>query len=84
MIKVVKEIIEKDFANFENPYKVTQFIRGELYFYIDSLISLFTATNAEDIPAIFEFMQEVFKLILKWMEIFPNYLQSFNECQQHP
>ena len=80
MLKLVKETIEKDFTNFESPYTLTQFIRGELYFYIDSLISLFTSTNSEDIPAIFEFMTEVFKLILKWMEIFPNYLKSFNEC----
>jgi hypothetical protein len=79
-MKIVKEIIDKDFTNFETATKVTQFIRGELYFYIDSLISLFTSTNSEDIPAIFDFMQEVFKLILKWMEIFPNYLKSFNEC----
>jgi hypothetical protein len=29
-------------------------------------------------------MQEVFKLILKWMEIFSNYLKNFVEAQQQP
>ena len=48
----VKEIIQSDFRCFDSPHKFTQFIRGELYFYIDSLISLFNSTTAEDLPAI--------------------------------
>jgi hypothetical protein len=61
-----------------------QFIRGELYFYVDSLISLVAPTSFEDLPGIFEFMQNIFRLIFKWMEVFPNYLKSFYESQQHP
>lgn len=84
MQKQVQETIEQEFRNFSSPHKLTQYIRGELYFYVDSLISLFNQTTSEDLPAIFEFMQDVFKLIFKWMEIFPNYLKSFYESLQHP
>jgi len=51
---------------------------------VDSLISIFNQTTADDLPSIFEFIQEVFKLIIKWMEIFPKYIQQFNEGQQQP
>jgi hypothetical protein len=29
-------------------------------------------------------MLDVFRLIFKWIEIFPNYLKSFNEGLAHP
>ena len=40
--------------------------------------------NTEELPMIFMFMQEVFKLIFKWMEIFPQYLLSYQESIQNP
>jgi hypothetical protein len=66
----VQDIIKNDFKAFETPNQLTQFIRGELYFYVDSLIS-FQNTSTEDLSAVFEFMTEIFKLLFKWMEIFP-------------
>jgi hypothetical protein len=51
---------------------------------VDSLISLFSQTTSEDLPAIFEFIQEVFKMIIKWMEVFPKYVANFNESQLYP
>ena len=40
--------------------------------------------SSEELPMIFMFMQDVFKLIFKWMEIFPQYLQSYHESIHHP
>lgn len=78
-------MINTDFRKFEgNAVGLTQFVRGQLYFHIDSLISLFSSTTSEDIPAIFEFMKDVFNMIFKWMEIFPKYVKSFYESIQHP
>jgi len=68
---------------FPSAYKLTQFLRGELYFYVDSLISIFTSTTPEDLPGIFDFVKEVFSMIMKWMEIFPQYLNAFNASQQN-
>ena len=39
--------------------------------------------SAEEVPMIFMFMQDVFKLILKWMYIFPSYLPSYQEALHH-
>jgi hypothetical protein len=82
MLKQIQELINQEFRGIHDTgYKLTQFIRGELYFQVDSLISLFANTTTEDLPAIFDFIQEIFKMIIKWMEIFPKYLASFNESQ---
>lgn len=84
MQQKVQDTIKEEFKNLESPIKVTQFIRGELYFYVDSLISMISSTSQDDLPVIFDFMQDVFKLIFKWMEIFPKYLSSYQEALHHP
>jgi hypothetical protein len=80
----IKEVIQSKFTCFESANACTQFIRGELYIFVDSILSLYTNITSNDLPAIVEFMQLVFELILAWMEIFPLYYQSFKECEQHP
>lgn len=77
MKEEIAETIDKGFRNFESPMHLTQFIRGHLYFYVDSLISLTQVSSEQDLPSIFEFMTQVFRLILKWIEIFPSVLKSF-------
>lgn len=82
----VRDIISSDFkpSFFERPRDITQFIRGELFFYVDSLMSLFTSSSQEEVKPIFEFITgELFALVFKWMEIFPHYLASFNEGLHH-
>jgi hypothetical protein len=86
MQQKVQEIIKAEFKGvFEKPRDLTQFIRGEFYFYVDSLMSLFQNSSPEEVPAIFEFLtKDVFALIFKWLEIFPEYLSSFYESLHHP
>jgi len=36
----VNEIIQSDFRCFNSAYECTQFLRGELFFYVDSLLTL--------------------------------------------
>jgi len=40
MEKRVQEVIDSHFMGFQSAFDCTQFIRGELYFYIDSLLTL--------------------------------------------
>lgn len=40
MEKRVKEVMDSNFMGFSNAYECTQFIRGELYYYVDSLLTL--------------------------------------------
>mmetsp|Transcript_36080 Transcript_36080/g.55403 ORF Transcript_36080/g.55403 Transcript_36080/m.55403 type:complete len:242 (+) Transcript_36080:625-1350(+) len=55
-----------------------------MYILLDSLISLVREASQEDIKRIFEFTSEVFKLVIKWIEIFPQYLDVYKLCQKHP
>jgi hypothetical protein len=80
----VKEIIASDFKYFDTPFNLSQYIRGELYFYVDSIISISTLANSDDLPTTFEFMQETFELIFKWMDLFPAMLKTYNETMHNP
>lgn len=86
MRQKVRDIISGDFKGtfFEKPRDVTQFIRGELFFYVDSLMSVFQTSSVEEVKPIFEFItNEVYALVFKWIEIFPEYLASFLEGLHH-
>ena len=76
----LKEIIQSKFTCFESAHACTQFIRGELYVFVDSILTIYSNITSNDLPAIVEFMSLVFQLILTWMEIFPLYYPSFKEC----
>lgn len=69
----MQHILESKFTCFASAHEITQFIRGELYFHLDSLFTLEHALQSVDLPAISEFIKLVFELILTWMEVFPNY-----------
>lgn len=68
----VDELINSDFGE-DDAYKFTQFIRGKLFFYIDSLLTLQKGADKKAFPNIVKFMRKVFELILKWMKLFPKY-----------
>ena len=40
MEKRVKELTDSNFMSFSSAYECTQFMRGELYYYVDSLLTL--------------------------------------------
>ncbi len=69
----VNEIIASDFRCFNSAYECTQFIRGELFFYVDSLLTLQSQTTREDLLAILDFIEVVFKMILRWYRLIPSY-----------
>jgi hypothetical protein len=79
MKEKVDEIIEKEFSQgtFSSGSDATQFIRGQLYIYIDSLLTLFQSTTADDLQIILDFLISCLTLILKWFEIFNSKLQPY-------
>ena len=80
----VKEVIQTKFLCFESAHECTQFIRGELYFYLDSILTLFSHQRADELPLVIDLADLCFKLLLTWLEIFPNYNQAYKEATQHP
>ena len=84
MLNRVRRVIESDFLCFNDATECTQFIRGEIYFYFDSLISLVNEATQNDVEMIYEFTTEVFRLCLKWIDIFPKYQEIYKMCGLHP
>jgi len=80
----MKSIIETNFRCFDSAFECTQFIRGELYYYVDSLLTLQDRTNKEDLPAILNFMDLYFQLMLKWYELIPSYITAWREAITTP
>ena len=80
MEKRVQEVNDSQFMGFLSAFECTQFIRGELYFYIDSLLTLQNVIVQEDLPSILNFVELVFKLTLKWLEIMPLFVASYKEA----
>jgi hypothetical protein len=43
--KRIREIISSNFLCFQSGYECTQFLRGELFQYVDSLLTLYDKTT---------------------------------------
>ena len=84
MLNRIQRVRESDFLCFSDATECTQFIRGEMYVYLDSLLSLVTEASQTDVQKIFEFTTEVFRLCLKWIDIFPKYHEIFKMCSHQP
>lgn len=48
--KKLKEIIQSKFTCFESAHACTQFIRGELYVFVDSVMTIYTNITSNDLP----------------------------------
>ena len=84
MLNRIQRATESSFLCFADATECTQFIRGEMYLYFDSLITLVLEATEADVQKIFEFTTEVFRLCLKWVDIFPQYQEVFKMCSHHP
>lgn len=66
----------------------TQFFRGELFFYIDSLVTLFhyAQPDAESVHDIFSFLDSVMEAIVAWVQAFPlhSHIEEYNAAKKHP
>ena len=82
--KKIQEILDSNFLCFQSAIEVTQFLRGELYYYVDSLLTLHQVINSEDLPLVFQFIELVIKLTLRWYEIFPVLVPAWQEAQSNP
>ena len=75
----MKEILKYGFEILESPRKVNQYLRGELYLYVDSILSLHLNTTPKILEIYYDFMSLVFSVIRKWLEIFPTQLSQYYE-----
>ena len=77
--KRINDVIQSEFTCFDSAYECTQFIRGELYYYVDSMVTLLNVISSDDLPVIIDLVKQVFELTLTWLKIFPAYASSYRE-----
>jgi len=77
----VEDTIDEEFDNFQGAFDATQFLRGELFIYCDCLLSNCDSSvlSKDDFRDIVDFMHQVFKLIITWLEIFPKKYMKYYE-----
>jgi hypothetical protein len=69
LLNKIQRIIESKFQCFKDANECTQFVRGELYIYFDSLLTLMNEPSKSDIQKLFEFATEIYNLLFAWIEI---------------
>lgn len=85
--QLVLRLIKAEFngaALSMTPFDVVQQIRGSLFFYADSLLSLswYYKLNKENLPQIFDFFSLLYELIAKWLKHFPSIKASYSRSRK--
>lgn len=85
ILSKVQEIVQTDFECLRTAQEVNQFLRGELYFYVDSIISISLYTMRSDFPIIYNFINEVMIMVIRWVSLFPEkYQKAYYDTLKHP
>ena len=69
--------METDFMSIDNVHELTQYLRGELFFFVDSILSLGEVRMKKQLEQTQDFMKEVLTLIFRWMMIYPSIVSSY-------
>ena len=79
----IKKAIAQEFKLECTPARLSQFFRGELYLYLDSLVTMmdFYKPNIEALQEIFGLFGLVMDLIVKWIQCFPSYKLEHDTCR---
>ncbi len=72
----LEEVLGSKFVCLKTAFEVTQYLRGRLYIYVDFLMANEYKDPDKEIPHVLEFLRGVLKLIVMWLDLFPQYLRS--------
>ena len=69
----IEDVIDSDFSNLKSAHDATQFLRGEVFFFVDCLLVNWDdeKNTNENYIEILDLMEWVFKMIIKWLDLFP-------------
>ena len=73
----MKKLVETDFLSIDTVHELTQYVRGELFFFADSVLTLGEHRNKKQLEQMQDFMREVLQLIFKWMQLFPSLVSYY-------
>jgi len=76
-------MIQTKFKCFKNAYQVTHYLRGRLYYFVDTVMT--TDYYSLELKDISSFLFLIVKMIVLWLEIFPKTLLiPFIEGKRYP
>lgn len=70
MINWVDKIIETEFTCFKDPLEATQFLRGEMPIYFDSMVSIAQQHDVNEFQMLLEFSEKLQKLTILWFDLY--------------
>lgn len=69
----MKDIITRKFL-LENPHKITQYVRGELFIMIDNILGTEQLpSTSEQLSACVEFLEDFIMFFIEYIKILPKY-----------
>ena len=68
----MEHLVKNDFI--ANPYLITQYLRGELYILIDSILSLSKNLEKDDLRNCVSFLDTFILFFIKYLDILYKYL----------
>ena len=78
----MNEILASNFNCFSNAFEITQYLRGNLYIFLD--MTMTTEHNPGDLQFVYNFLHSIAKLIALWLKLFPSqFLVPFIEGKNH-
>lgn len=81
----VQRLIETNFESIQTADEITQYIRGSLFFYFDSLLTLqhYFKPTLQNTMEIFGFIDILFELIFKWIQVFPECKEEYKLSRRY-
>ena len=80
----VEDIVKEEFDNFKTAFEATQFLRGEIYYYVDWILANWEEQNLSksDFRKAIDFLEQVFLMIIKWLDLFPTKYMKYYELHK--
>lgn len=78
----MRELLERRFQCFESAFELTKYLRGELYIFVDLVMT--SEHQAEHLDAIYVFLEDVVRVVALWLKTFPScMLGSYVESRSY-
>lgn len=80
----MKRVRETNFGCFKSVHELTQYMRGELFIYVDFIFSYDYTSLTVEVPSVVIFLKSVLKLLCQWLQWLSTHLASYREFKNYP
>ena len=84
ILSKMQEMRETQFDSLKTASEVNQFLRGEWFFYVDSIISITHHLQRQELQLVYSFMQESIATVLTYFETYPKIGHFYSVSKRVP